>query len=114
MAVSLVKYMELATASRGHLEKTNRFNPKIDFRLLIEAEFCLATLQYLFKVTKAFIADVQKSVHDNEKEFEEEVKQFSDGIIPEAPLIITKDLEGEMGKIMQHDKVMKGGKLIVK
>lgn len=114
VATSLVKYMELAKASREYLKKTNRINPSIDFRLLIEAEFCQATLEYLFKVTKAFVANTQKSIHDNEKEFKEEVKQFSDGIIPEVPLIVTKNLEGEMGKIIQHGKVMKEGKFVLK
>lgn len=113
-AVSFIKYMELAKASRKHLKATNRFNPKIDFRLSVEVEFCEAALEYIFKVTKAFIANTRHMILSNEKGFEEEVERFCEGIIPTKPTIVTKNLVGEMAQIIQRDKALKtGGKLIV-
>lgn len=103
-AVSFIKYMELAKASRKHLEATNRFNSKIDFRLSVEIEFCSAALEYIFKVTKAFIAKVRHMILLDEKGFEKEVERFCEGIIPTKPTIITKNLVGEMAQIIQRDK----------
>jgi len=113
-AVNFIKYMELAKASRKHLKATNRFNTRIDFRLSVEAEFCLGALEYIFKVTKAFIAKVQHMILQDEEGFKKEVERFCEGIIPTKPTIITKNLVGEMAQIIQRDKTLKtGGKLIV-
>lgn len=113
-AMSFIKYMELAKASRKHLKATNRFNPKIDFRLSVEVEFCLGALEYIFKVTKAFIAKAQHMILRDEEGFKKEVERFCEGIAPAKPTIITKNLVGEMAQIIQRDKTLKtGGKLRV-
>lgn len=104
VASGLVTYMELAKAARKYLKATNRFNPKIDSRLLVEADFCMYVLLYLFRVTKTFVRSVQDTIFLDKDAFKEEVKRFSDSIIPEAPTIITKDVVGEMAQIVQRDK----------
>jgi len=104
VASGFVTYMELAKAARKYLKATNRFNPKIDSRLYIESEFCMYALLYLFRVTKAFVRNVQDTIFLDKDAFKEEVKRFSDGVIPEAPTIVTKNLVGEMAQIIQRDK----------
>lgn len=104
VASGFVTYMELAKAARKYLKATNRFKPKIDYRLYIEADFCMYSLLYIFKVTKAFIKDVQDMLLLDKETFKEEVKKFSNSIIPEVPTLITKDLVGEMAQIIQRDK----------
>lgn len=112
VASGLVTYMELAKAARKYLEATKRFNPRIDFRLSVEAEFCMSALLSLFKVTKAFVKSTQDMILLDKEAFKEQVKKFSDGIVPEAPTIVTKDLVGEMAQIIQRDKNL--GKRIIK
>lgn len=108
VASGLVTYMELAKAARKYLKATNRFNPKIDSRLLVEADFCMYILLYLFRVTKTFVRSVQDTIFLDKDAFKEEVKKFSNGVIPEAPAIITKDVVGEMAQIIQRDKNLAG------
>jgi len=112
-AVSFIKYMELAKASRKYLKATNRFNSKIDFRLSVEAEFCLAALEHVFKVTKAFIAKVQHMILSDEETFKKEVERFCEGIVPTKPTIVTKNLEGEMAQIIQRDKALKARRKLI-
>jgi len=104
--------MELVKAGRQYLKATRRFNEKLDFRLSVEEEFCMGALEYLFKVSKTFIADAQRMVHV--KGFEEEVKKFCDSIVREKPLITTDNLGKEMAQIIGRDKAVKGkGRLII-
>jgi len=110
VAVSFIRYAELAKAARIYFKATNRFDPKMDFKLFIEAEFCVGTLLHFFKVTKSFIANMQHVVVTGEK-FKEEVKEFCEGLIPERSRLVTKNLEGEMAQIMQRDKTAGKGKI---
>ena len=112
VASGLITYMELAKAARKYLKATKRFNPRIDFRLSIEIDFCMYVLLYLFKVTKAFVRSTQDAILLDKEAFKEQVKKFSDGIIPEAPTIVTKNLVGEMAQIIQRDK--NSGRKIIK
>jgi hypothetical protein len=112
VASGLITYMELAKAARKYLKATKRFNQRIDFRLSIEIDFCMYVLLYLFKVTKAFVRSTQDMILLDKEEFKEQVKKFSDGIIPEAPVVITKNLVGEMAQIIQRDKNL--GRKIIK
>jgi len=112
VAVSFIRYAELAKAARIYFKATNRFDPKMDFKLFIEAEFCMGTLLHFFKVTKSFIASIQHMVLESEK-FKEEVKEFCEGLIPERSRLVTKNLEGEMAQIMQRDKAIKKRKNIL-
>ena len=100
--IDVVAYMELSVASRKYLKATKRFNPKIDFRLQVEAEFCINLLVNIFKLSKSFIVNAQHTVSNHEK-FKEEVKRFCNSIIPEKPLIVTDNLGREMAKIIQQD-----------
>jgi len=116
VAVSMIKYMELAMAARIYLEATNRFNPKLDFRLYSEADFIMNALENIFHLKKSFIADVQYNIKKDKKRWEEEVKDYCQGISPEKPLIATgPSMEVEMNKIIQRDKMRKnkGGKIII-
>ena len=110
VALNFVKYMELAKAARIYLKATNRYKLKIDFMLEVEANFCLDALERIFRVSKAWIAEAQKFVLSDKEKFRDEVKGFSDGAIPEKPLIVTGNLEGEMAKIIGGKKVFGGFK----
>lgn len=114
IAVSLINYMELTKSARKYLVDTKRFNRVIDFRLQVEAEFCDGILLHVFKLSKAFIKKTQDLILLKEDEFKEEVKRFSDGIIPEQPTIITQNLDKEMGKIVGRDRFVKTGKEFLK
>jgi len=109
VALNFIKYMELAKAARGYLKATNRFKPKVDFMLQVEADFCLTSLESLFRVSKAFVIDGQKLVLADVEQFKEEVKRFSDGCIPERPLIVTGNLEQEMTKIIGNKEAFGKG-----
>jgi len=116
VAVSFIRYMELAMAARIYLEATNRFNPKLDFRLYSEADFIMNALEHIFHLKKSFIADVQYNTKKDKKKWEEEVKDYCQGISPEKSLIATgPNMEAEMAKIIQRDKMAKnkGGKVII-
>ena len=115
VAVSIIKYMTLAEASRKYLKENNRFNPRIDFRLYVEADFSVAALTHFFKVTKSFIARVQERIRLDESGFKKEVEDFCDAIAPATPeksSLVTKNLEGEMAQIIQRDKTMKKRRII--
>jgi len=112
VAISLIQYMELAKAAREYLNKEKRSNVKIDFRLQVEAEFCLGILFNILKVTRTFVVGIQKEIHADKKVFEGEVKRFSDGAVPEKSVLVTKNLEGEMGQIIRRDKNLERVKLV--
>ena len=107
----LARYAELARAARKHLKATNRFDPKLDFKLHTEAEFCTGALIHFFHLKEDFIVGAQEKYFKSE-EFEDEVKQFCNDLIPERPILITNNLEGEIAQLMKRSK-SKGKRVII-
>ena len=110
VALNFVKYMELAKAARNYLKATNRYKPKIDFMLQVEADFISNSLKEIFKVSDAFIIEAREFIFFDKEKFKDEVKRFSDGAIPEKPLIVTGNMKGELAKITGNKKVFGGFK----
>lgn len=96
---SLIGYQELAKAALIKLQREKRGNPQLWFKLQVEIQFAVQILRGMFKVDLAYFQEVVDRAH-RDPEWDEEVKKFANGLVPEKPLLITtEDFARELGQL---------------
>lgn len=117
----LVMYMELAKAARLILQNDGRMRKflVLGLRLEIEARFCMNLLLNVCKVNPEYIAELQRTIREDEK-FDKEAGVFADSVIPkddkDVKLYGFEDLKKQIiadEKKKVRDKEVKTGSNII-
>lgn len=108
--IDIINYVEVANGALNYLANKKCLTQLLQFKLQTELQFAKNMILSYFKVAPSYVQTITDEIHVDNETFQKAVKEFADAMVPDQSVLVTKNLHGEMQKIMTKQNIFSNKK----